>query len=265
MMQATDRLEGASTLACHDARQSVETSAHHARGRFVHAREHRRVAVVEELGTAGLGVEYAIDVTTGVEALDLGATGTRRCHDRHVFVQTARIGLSEERALSVLAQGMAVGKPVAAQRLAAVQADSPAHAPSRSWPRLGGARRSPLRRGGCAENLSQKAPPRVRCTRCVNRAMYHSSSTTGSWSGFSSAQAGHRTLSITAGEHSNACTISRARTRSRSSDTQTSGQASVNGNWPRPPCAFSLKTCAWIPAWISSPRRMCASGRLAAR
>ena len=154
--------------------------------------------------------------------------------DRDFLVQPARDCFPVERTLAVVAQRMAIGEAVARERLAVVQAYWRGHLASLVLPRLH-CRPSPdgshppwlpPRRASRAESAVARLPPHA------TRAKRHSSSTAGKFPGFSSVQPGQRKLADAAGVRSKARTISRARGRSRSSDTHTSGQASVKGELP---------------------------------
>jgi hypothetical protein len=118
VVQSRDGHEGAPALALHDRLHGAQGGAHHARGRFIHAAEGRRVAGIEKSATALRAVPHELEVGGAVEGKQFLVRGGARLEHAHAPVEAARLELAHESGVTVRPEWVAIAESVASQALA---------------------------------------------------------------------------------------------------------------------------------------------------
>jgi hypothetical protein len=118
MMEARDRHKRAATLSLHNRVGGIQSGAHNAGGRFVHASKCGRITSIEKPLPSGRTLSHKVHISGRVKSAQLVFRGNARLENADALVQSTRFELAYECRMAVGTEGMAVTEAVASKAVA---------------------------------------------------------------------------------------------------------------------------------------------------
>jgi len=118
VMKARDRHKGAATLALHNRVGGIQSRAHDAGGRFVHASKCGRITPIEKPLPADGTLSHKVHIGGRVKSAQLFFRGNARLENADALIQSTRFELAYECRMAVGTEGMAVTEAVASKAVA---------------------------------------------------------------------------------------------------------------------------------------------------